>query len=56
MSGRREAPRAAVELRGERLYGAFQMCVRVPDAYEKRWTEGSVERGVLRLTYRIDDD
>ena len=46
----------AVELRGERLYGAFELCVRVPDSYEKRWQEGSVDGGVLRLTYKIDDD
>lgn len=45
----------AVELRGERLYGSFDLIVRVPEQYEKRWQAGSLEDGVLRLSYRIDD-
>ena len=46
----------AVELRGERLYGSFRLVVRVPDHYEKRWQTGSLDNGVLRLSYRADEE
>ena len=45
----------AEELRGERLYGDFSLSVRVPDLYEKRWHEGKLANGVLRLSYKLDD-
>ena len=46
----------ATELRGERLYGRFHLVVRVPDEYEKRWRAGDIENGVLRLSYRADEE
>ena len=49
-------PGGAVELRGERLYGTFQIALRVPDQYEKRWSTGELGNGVLRLRYRTDED
>ena len=56
-SGRRPPyGEGATELRGERLYGEFALSVRVPDNYEKRWTEGKLQNGVLRLSYRVDLD
>ena len=45
----------ATELRGERLYGAFNLVVRVPDLYEKRWQSGALQNGVLRIRYRADE-
>ena len=55
--GRRPPYReGAEELRGERLYGDFSLTVRVPDMYEKRWHEGKLANGVLRLSYSADDD
>ena len=45
----------AQELRGERLYGTFSLSVRVPDYYEKRWHEGKLKDGVLKLSYKVDD-
>jgi HSP20 family molecular chaperone IbpA len=56
--GGREPPHGdgATELRGERLYGRFHLLVRVPDQYEKRWSKGTLEHGVLRLSYKADDE
>lgn len=30
--------------------------VRVPDQYDKRWSQASLSDGVLRLSYAIDAD
>jgi len=51
------APGQAIEeVRTERRYGRFVLTVRVPDMYEKRWQEGKLANGVLRLSYAMDED
>mmetsp|Transcript_19748 Transcript_19748/g.50266 ORF Transcript_19748/g.50266 Transcript_19748/m.50266 type:complete len:130 (-) Transcript_19748:213-602(-) len=44
------------ELQGERPYGSFVLSVRVPERYQKRWSEGRLTDGVLRLRYAADND
>ena len=59
LAGQRGAPyspETAEELRGERPYGAFELSVRVPDRYHKRWHEAALTDGVLRLSYAADAD
>ena len=40
----------------ERPFGAFLLSVRVPDQYQKRWSEAKLADGVLRMSYAADDD
>ena len=51
-------PQARVleEVRTERRFGRFVLTVRVPDTYEKRWQQGKLADGVLRLSYAVDED
>ena len=58
VSGSRTAPcvEGTEELRGERPFGSFVLSVRVPDRYHKRWQDGKLTDGVLRLVYAADDD
>jgi len=44
------------EVCGERPFGSFALSVRVPDRYHKRWREGKLVDGVLRLSYAADTD
>ena len=39
-----------------RPYGTFVLSLRVPDLYQKRWSEARLTDGVLRLCYAADDD
>ena len=43
-------------VRAGRRYGSFQLLLRVPDAYQCRWSACNVQNGVLRIRYPRDDD
>jgi HSP20 family molecular chaperone IbpA len=43
-------------IKNERKYGEFAMSFKIPETYERRWSNFTVESGVLRIDYVKDDD
>lgn len=40
----------------ERKYGDFTQAFKVPQEYERKWSEVSIEKGVMRITFKPDAD
>mmetsp|Transcript_36127 Transcript_36127/g.95126 ORF Transcript_36127/g.95126 Transcript_36127/m.95126 type:complete len:113 (-) Transcript_36127:418-756(-) len=56
--GSRRAPydSSAVDIqRGERRYGSFNISVQLPERYLRKWQACSLLKGVLRITFPVDD-
>ena len=59
IKGGRSAPYAELQVvveKAERKYGEFTQTFKVPEAYERRWSECTVSNGVLKMTFGPDTD
>ena len=43
-------------IRNERKYGDFTLTFKIPEIYQKKWTNYQIRDGVLIITYDKDQD
>ena len=42
--------------RSERQYGDFTLTFAIPQEYERKWTNMTLEKGVLKIVFKPDAD